>query len=335
MSPDPQFTALVLDEDDDGKVTAAVKTLDDDSLPEGDVTVAVKYSALNYKDGMIIKGLGRIVRQYPHVPGIDFAGVVEQSDSPDYEPGDEVILTGWRVGETHWGGYSTRARVKADWLVPLPEGLTLEQSMSCATAGLTAMLAIMTLEEHGLSPDGGGEVLVTGAAGGVGSVATSVLAGLGYTVAASTGRADTHDYLKGLGASIIVDRAELEEAPKGPLARERWAACIDNVGGQSLAHVLAALRYWGTVASVGNAGGIEFTATVLPFLLRGVNLCGIDSNTCSKERRTVAWQRLAAEMPKDRLAEISHTAGLAELPELAGKILQGQVRGRTVIDVDG
>ena len=335
MSAESQFTALVLKQNEVGKVTSRIQTLDNNTLPEGDVTVSIKYSALNYKDGLIIQGLGRLVRDYPHVSGIDFAGVIEQSESPDYKPGDEVVLTGWRVGEAHWGGHATRARVKSDWLVPLPEGLTLKQSMSIATAGLTAMLAIMTLEEHGLIPDDEGEVLVTGAAGGVGSAAVSILAGLGYTVAAGTGRAETHNYLKNLGAAVIVDRAELQEEPKGPLASQRWAACIDNVGGQMLANVLAALRYWGTVASVGNAGGIEFTANVLPFLLRGINLCGIDSSTCSKARRIIAWNRLSSELHLDKLDNMTNTAPLADLPQLAGKILQGQIQGRTVIDVQG
>lgn len=335
MSERSQFTALVLEQDEVSKVTSRIQILDNNVLPEGDVTVSVKYSALNYKDGLIIHGLGRLVRDYPHVPGIDFAGVIEQSESPEYKPGDKVVLTGWRVGEAHWGGHATRARVKSDWLVPLPEGLTLKQSMSIATAGLTAMLAIMTLEEHGLTPDVEGEVLVTGAAGGVGSAAVSILSGLGYTVAAGTGRAETHKYLKNLGAAVIVDRAELQETPKGPLASQRWAACIDTVGGQMLANVLAALRCWGTVASVGNAGGIEFTANVLPFLLRGINLCGIDSNTCSKARRIIAWNRLANEMHFDKLDNMTNTAPLTDLPRLAGKILQGQIQGRTVIDVRG
>ncbi|MDD9877435.1 MAG: oxidoreductase [Magnetovibrio sp.] len=331
---DDQFTCLLLEEGDDGKVSHSIQTLDNDRLPEGDVTVAVKYSTLNYKDGMIINGLGKLVREYPHVPGIDFCGVVEESASPDYKPGDEVILTGWRVGEIHWGGFATRARVKSDWLVPLPGGLSLQQSMAIGTAGLTAMLAIMTLEEHGLSPDKEGEVLVTGAAGGVGSVAVSVLANLGYSVAAGTGREETHAYLKDLGAQTIVGREELAEAPRGPLARERWLGVIDNVGGAMLGNLLPAVAYWGTVASVGNAGGIEFTTNVLPFLLRGINLCGIDSNTCSKARRVQAWDRLAAELPMAKLEETANLAPLAELGELAGKILQGQVRGRMVIDVN-
>ena len=332
MSAD-QFRCLLLEQGEDRKVSNSIQTLANDRLPAGDVTVAVKYSTLNYKDGMIINGLGRLVRDYPHIPGIDFCGVVEESSNPDYKPGDEVILTGWRVGEIHWGGFSERARVKGDWLVPLPKGLTLKQSMAIGTAGFTAMLAIMTLEEHGLTKAAEKEVLVTGAAGGVGSIAVAVLANLGYKVAAGTGRAETHDYLKGLGAGMLVGRDELMEAPKGPLGSERWAGVIDNVGGAMLGNVLPNVAYWGTVASVGNAGGIEFTANVLPFLLRGINLCGIDSNTCPKTRRLKAWARLAAELPLDKLDALTNEAPLAQLPELAGKILQGQVRGRTVIDV--
>ncbi len=334
MSGSTEFKALVLEQGDDRKVSSSIQTLANDQLPEGDVTVAVKYSTLNYKDGMIVKGLGRLVRDYPHIPGIDFCGVVEESNSPDYKPGDEVILTGWRVGEIHWGGFATRARVKSDWLVPLPKGLSLRQSMEIGTAGLTAMLAIMTLEEHGLSTDREGEVLITGAAGGVGSVAVSVLSGLGYNVAAGTGREETHEYLKSLGASSIVGRDELSEAPKGPLGKERWIACVDNVGGAMLGNVLGSIAYWGTVASVGNAGGIELNTNVLPFLLRGVNLCGIDSNTCSKARRIIAWDRLVSDLPLEKLESGIEVAGLADLPDLAGKILQGQVRGRMVIDVN-
>lgn len=331
---DDQFTCLLLEQDEDRKVSHSIQTLTNDRLPDGDVTVAVKYSTLNYKDGMIIKGLGRLVRDYPHVPGIDFCGVVEESASPDYKPGDEVILTGWRVGEIHWGGFSQRARVKSEWLVPVPDGLKLQQTMAIGTAGFTAMLAIMTLEEHGLTNASELPVLVTGAAGGVGSIAVSVLANLGYKVAAGTGRAETHDYLKSLGASELVGRDELLEAPKGPLGSERWAGVIDNVGGAMLGNVLPNVAYWGAVASVGNAGGIEFSANVLPFLLRGINLCGIDSNTCPKERRIAAWARLAKELPLDKLDAMTNEAPLAELPDLAGKILQGQVRGRTVIDVN-
>ena len=332
MTDENQFTALVLEEDDDHKVTASVETLDNERLPEGDVTVAVEYSTLNYKDAMIIQGIGRLVRDYPHVPGIDFAGTVEASESPDYKPGDRVVLTGWRVGEVHWGGYATRARIKADWLVPLADGLSTEQSMAIGTAGFTAMLAIMALEEHGLSADSDGEVLVTGASGGVGSIAVAVLANLGYRVAASTGREETHDYLKDLGAASIVGREELTEPPKGPLGSERWSGIIDNVGGPTLHTALTALHAGGSCAAVGLASGPGLETTVMPFLLRGINLLGIDSNMCPKERRLIAWARLAKELPQDKLAAVSSTACLADLPDLAGKILQGQVRGRTVID---
>ena len=332
---DTEFKALLLSADAEGKVSSSFETLGNDRLPEGDVTVAVKYTTLNYKDGMILNGIGKLVRDYPHVPGIDFSGVVEQSAHPDCKPGDEVILTGWRVGEVHWGGFATRARVKGDWLVPLPKGLTLEQSMAIGTAGFTAMLAIMTLEEHKLTPDADKEVLVTGGAGGVGSIAVSVLANIGYKVAASTGRAEQHDYLKSLGATTIVDRDELVTPPKGPLARERWAGAIDNVGGPTLHHVLATLGYWGACASVGNAGSFKLDTTVLPFLLRGINLCGIDSATCPKARRVEAWGRLAKQLPLDKLEAVTNRAGFAELPALAGQILKGQVRGRMVIDVNG
>ncbi len=332
---DTEFNALVLTADDEGKVSSSFETLPNDRLPEGDVTVAVKYTTLNYKDGMILNGIGKLVRDYPHVPGIDFSGVVEESSHPDFKPGDEVILTGWRVGEVHWGGMATRARVKGDWLVPLPKGISLEQAMAIGTAGFTAMLAIMTLEEHKLSKDTDKEVLVTGGAGGVGSIATSVLANIGYKVAASTGRAEQHDYLKSLGATTIVERDELLEAPKGPLGRERWAGVIDNVGGPTLHHALATLAYWGTCASVGNAGSFKLETTVLPFLLRGINLCGIDSATCPKDRRLVAWDRLSKELPLDKLDAATNRAGFAELPALAGQILKGQIRGRMVIDVNG
>ncbi|MEQ8807078.1 MAG: MDR family oxidoreductase [Rhodospirillales bacterium] len=329
----PTFKGLMLEETD-GKVSSSLQDIDDARLPEGDVTVAVKYSTVNYKDGMVINGLGRLVRDYPHVSGIDFSGVVEASDNPDYKPGDEVILTGWRVGEVHWGGHAQKARVKGDWLVPMPKGLDLKRAMAVGTAGFTAMLAIMTLEDHGLTPENDGEVLVTGGSGGVGSVATAILANLGYRVAASTGSPESHAYLKDLGATTIVDRAELEEAPKGPLARERWSGAIDNVGGVTLHTVLATLKYWGTCASVGNAGSFKLETTVLPFLLRGINLCGIDSATCPKDRRVTAWNRIANELPLDKLDALTETAGLSDLPDLAGKILKGQLRGRTVIDVN-
>jgi acrylyl-CoA reductase (NADPH) len=328
-----QFRALLLQEAE-GKVAAAVEALDYDRLPAGDVTVRVEYSTLNYKDGMILGGLGRLVRHYPHVPGIDFAGTVEASDNPAWKPGDKVILTGWRVGEVWWGGYAQMARVKGEWLVPLPDGLSSRQAMALGTAGLTAMLAVMAIEDHGLSPDQGGEVLVTGAAGGLGSVATAILARRGYGVAASTGRADQHDYLKRLGASVLVDRAELAGGAAKPLLAERWAGCVDSVGGPTLAHVLASLRLHGAVASCGNAGGVELNTTVLPLLLRGIAVLGIDSAQCPTPRRLQAWRRLAAEMPLDLLEEMTSEIALADLPTEGARILKGQVRGRVVVDVN-
>lgn len=327
------FRALVLHETG-GKVSASMEILSDSALPEGDVTVRVAYSTLNYKDGMILSGLGRLVRRYPHVPGVDFAGVVEASASPLYEPGDEVILTGWRVGEAWWGGYAERARVKAEWLVPLPPGMTLKSAMALGTAGFTAMLAIMALEDHGLSPNTDGEVLVTGAAGGLGGVATAVLARLGYRVAASTGRAETHDYLRALGASSVVDRNALAVAPARPLMPERWIGCVDSVGGTTLANVLASLRHGGSVAACGNAGGNDFPGSVIPFLLRGANLLGIASVPVPFEPRRRAWERLAHDMPVDLLDRMTTTAPLDALPDLAQKILKGDIQGRTVIDVN-
>ncbi len=333
MGEGETFRAIVLKESD-GRVSFDIEALTVDDLPAGDVLVRVDYSDLNYKDGMVLKGIGKLVRTYPHVPGIDFAGVVEASSSPRFKPGDNVILTGWRVGEVHWGGYAGKARVKADWLVPLPAGMTTEQAMAIGTAGLTAMLATMALEEHGLTPSNKGEVLVTGASGGVGSIAVALLANRGYRVAAVTGRRDTHDYLRSLGATTLVDRSELETPPKGPLGPERWAGAIDNVGGATLGHLLAGLCYWGSCASVGNAAGITFQATVIPFLLRGVNLLGIDSATCPTERRLMAWSRLVNELPMDKLADITTTIPLAEVPAAGERILKGAIRGRTVIDVN-
>ncbi|WP_142848184.1 MDR family oxidoreductase [Telmatospirillum sp. J64-1] len=326
------FKALVLDEAD-GKVSAALKQLDDTALPQGDVTVAVKYSTINYKDGMIVSGLGRLVRSYPHVPGIDFSGVVESSGHPGFAPGDEVVLTGWRVGETHWGGFSQKARVKGDWLVKLPQGLTCKRAMAIGTAGFTAMLAVNALERHGITPDSG-EVLVTGAAGGVGSVAVAVLAKLGYRVVASTGRASTHAYLRELGAAEILDRAVFSEGNKKPLDAERWAGCVDSVGGTTLTTVLSQMKYRGSVAAVGLAGGNSLNGTVLPFLLRGVNLLGIDSVMCPMNERKDAWERLTRDLPMDKLDAMTSEAGLADLPELAGAILRGEVQGRKVIDVN-
>lgn len=322
--------ALVL-EQGAGGVSAEVGEVPEDRLPEGDVLVAVDWSTLNYKDGMVVKGLGRLVRDYPHVPGVDLAGTVVESAHAGWKPGDEVVLTGWRVGELRWGGYATRARVRGDWLVPLPAGLTARRAMAVGTAGLTAMLAIMALEEHGLEP-GAGEVLVTGAGGGVGSVAVALLARLGHRVVASTGRAGLADYLRGLGAEAVIDRAELAEPSRRPLESERWAGCVDAVGGATLARVLGQLRYRSALAAVGNAGGVSFEASVLPFLLRGVNLLGIDSVLCPIPRRQEAWRRIAETLPMDLLDGLTEEAGLGDVPRLADEILKGGVRGRVVID---
>lgn len=325
------FTALVVEKDENGATRASVQTLGDDRLPAGDVTVAVEYSTLNYKDGLCLTSGGGLVRSYPHVPGIDLAGVVEHSDDPRYAPGDRVILTGWRVGEVHWGGYATRARVRADWLVPLPQGLTTRQAMAIGTAGLTAMLAIIALEHHGLSPDRG-EVLVTGAAGGVGSVAVAVLANLGYRVAAVTGRPETGEYLTALGADRIVPRADLAETVKRPLEAETWAGCVDSVGGAMLARILGQMRYGASVAAVGLAGGTALPASVVPFLLRGVNLLGIDSVMRPYGDRIRAWNRLSQDLPLDRLDAMIRPATLSDLPALGAAILKGQVQGRVVVD---
>ena len=326
-----QFRALVL-HDEGGKIVSRLQDLAEDDLPPGEVTVAVEHSTLNYKDGMIVQGLGRLVRNYPHVPGIDFAGTVERSDSPEFKPGDPVVLTGWRVGETQWGGYAEKARVKAAYLVPRPESLSAAQAMAVGTAGFTAMLAVIALERHGLRPEQG-EVLVTGAAGGVGSIAVAMLARLGYRVAASTGRPELRDYLTGLGAAELVDRSALAEKPSRPLDRERWAGAIDAVGGATLATVLTQLKYRAGVAACGLAGGSDLPATVIPFLLRGVNLLGIDSVMCPRDERTEAWRRLGQDLPLDRLEEISQILPLSEVPEWAPRILKGEVRGRIVVDV--
>jgi acrylyl-CoA reductase (NADPH) len=326
------FRALVLHEDA-GKVAARLEPIEERALPAGDVLVAVEYSTLNYKDGMILAGVGRLVRAYPHVPGVDFAGTVEHSESPDYKPGDQVVLTGWRVGEVQWGGYAQKARVKAGQLVKLPNGLTTKRAMAIGTAGFTAMLAVRALEQHGLVP-GAGEVLVTGAAGGVGSVAIALLATLGYPVAASTGRAALHDYLKGLGATTLIERASLAAEPKRPLDSERWAGAIDAVGGTTLATVLTQMTYRGSVAACGLAGGSALPTTVIPFLLRGVNLLGIDSVMCPIEPRRAAWSRLVRDLPMDKLDAMTETVPLAALPALAGRILKGDVRGRIVVDVN-
>lgn len=326
------FRAMVVEKDEAGTATAGVQTLDEARLPPGDVTVAVEWSTLNYKDGLCLGSGGGMVRVWPHVPGIDFAGTVETSDDPRYKPGDRVVLTGWRVGESWWGGFAEKARVKADWLVPLPEGLTARQAMAVGTAGFTAMLSVMALEDHGLTP-ASGEVLVTGAAGGVGSVAVALLAERGYAVAAVTGRPETEAYLRGLGASRIVAREELAETVKKPLESEVWAGCIDNVGGAMLARVLGQMKSDCSVASVGLAGGADLPAKVTPFILRGVNLLGINSVFVPYAKRVTAWNRIAAELPMAKLESMVEECGLADLPELGRAILKGAVKGRVVVDV--
>ena len=327
------FNALVVNKSEDGTVRAEVEQLTLEQLPEGNVTVAVEYSTVNYKDGLCLSSGGGLVRNYPHVPGIDFAGTVESSEDDRYKPGDKVVLTGWRVGEAWWGGYSQKARVKADWLVPLPAGLSTQDAMAVGTAGLTAMLSVIALEKHGLTPSDN-PVLVTGAAGGVGSVATAILAKIGYKVAGVTGRPETTDYLTSLGASEIIPREEINETVKRPLEGERWSGCIDAVGGAMLARVLGQIVYGGSVASVGLAGGAGLPATVIPFLLRGVNLLGIDSVMRPYADRVEAWKRLASDLPMDKLQGMVQPATLCDLPQLGSDILAGKVRGRVVVDVN-
>ena len=327
------FNALVVNKDEDEKTSAAVEQISIDQLPEGSVTVAVEYSTVNYKDGLCIGSGGGMVRNYPHVPGIDFSGTVEASDDDRYSPGDKVVLTGWRVGEVQWGGYSQKARVNADWLVPLPELISSKQAMAIGTAGLTAMLAIIALEQHGLQKSNG-SILVTGGSGGVGSVAIAILSKLGYEVATVTGRPESADYLKSLGASIIVPREELNEAIKRPLEKQVWSGCVDTVGGEMLARVFGQMFYGSSVAAVGNAGGARLPASVMPFILRGVNLLGIDSVMQPYQNRLKAWERLASDLPMDKLEAMITPATLSDLPRLGVDILKGQVRGRVVVDVN-
>ena len=328
------LNALVMEQDADGKATPHIRQIAVDDLPEGDVVVAVEYSTLNYKDGLCLspKG-GGLVRTYPHVPGIDFAGTVEASEDARFAPGDKVILTGWRVGEVHWGGYAQKARVRGDWLVPLPEGLSARQAMTVGTAGLTAMLAVQALEAHGMAP-GQGPVLVTGASGGVGSVAVTILAHLGYEVAAVTGRPDSDAYLRELGATQIVPREDLAETVKRPLETETWSGCVDAVGGAMLARVLGQMKYGASVAAIGLAGGADLPASVIPFLLRGVNLLGIDSVMQPTASRITAWNRIVSDLPLSRLERMERLVTLNDLPALGADILRGQVQGRVVVDVN-
>ncbi|WP_334157304.1 acrylyl-CoA reductase (NADPH) [Oryzomicrobium sp.] len=331
------FDAILVEKSGDtGAVSARLVQLNDSDLianTEGDVTVAVAASTVNYKDGLAITGKSPVVRRYPMVPGIDFAGTVLESANPSWKPGDQVILNGWGVGEGHWGGYAAKARIKGEWLVPLPAAFTPAQAMAIGTAGYTAMLCVLALEAHGVTPDKG-EVLVTGAAGGVGSVAVALLAKLGYAVIASTGRLAETDYLRQLGAATVIDRAELA-APGRPLAKERWAGAVDTVGSHTLANVCAGTRYRGAVAACGLAQGMDFPSTVAPFILRGVTLCGIDSVMAPLELRLAAWQRLARDLDPAKLAAMTRHIGLAEVIGAAHDIVDGKVRGRLVVDVGG
>jgi acrylyl-CoA reductase (NADPH) len=324
------FKALVL-ESADGTVSASVRELAESTLPAGNVTVAVEYSTVNFKDGMIVCGVGGLVKTYPHVPGVDFAGTVIDSSHPNYRPGDKVVLTGWRCGEIQWGGLAQKAVVNGDWLVPLPLGITTGQAMAIGTAGLTAMLAVLALQAHGLTA-GASEVLVTGAAGGVGSVAVALLAKLGYTVIASTGRPAQAAYLTGLGAAEVIDRKELTGPPRA-LAKERWAGGIDAVGSTTLANVLSMTRYRGAVAACGLAGGMDLPTTVAPFILRGVSLIGIDSVMCPIALRQEAWRRLETDLDRGKIAAMTSEIGLADVIDAGARIVAGAVRGRTVVKI--
>jgi acrylyl-CoA reductase (NADPH) len=327
---DNQFKALVLRQED-RKTVSHIETLTDADLPEGDVLVAVEYSSLNYKDGLAITGKGKIVRQFPLIPGIDLAGAVLESQTPAYQPGDKVVLTGWGVGERYWGGYTQRQRLQSQWLVPLPTELSPQQAMAIGTAGFTAMLCVMTLEEAGITPHGEKPVLVTGASGGVGSVAVTLLANLGYPVTALTGRPESQDYLRQLGATGFVSRDEMAATAR-PLETQRWAAAVDTVGSSILARVLAEIDYGGAVAACGLAGGADLPTTVMPFILRAVKLLGVDSVMCPLPRRKAAWERLARDLPSSALNNIAQVAPLEQLPQLAQDIVAGKTRGRIVID---
>ncbi len=324
------FKGILIEKDDAG-YRAAVRDIDDAQLPTGDVTVRVSHSTLNYKDALAITGKGPVVRKFPMVPGIDLVGTVESSTHPDHRPGDAVLLNGWGVGEVHWGGLAQKARLNGDWLIPLPSAIAPRQAMAIGTAGYTAMLCVLALEKHGVKP-ADGEILVTGAAGGVGSVAIAILAKLGYTVVAATGRPQDADYLRQLGAAEVLDRSQFT-SPGKPLGKERWAGAVDVVGSHVLANVCATTQYRGVVTACGLAGGMDLPATVAPFILRGVTLAGIDSVMCPRIERLQAWQRLGTDLDMDKLGAISHEVGLAEAIPLASRLLNGEVRGRIVVDV--
>ena len=328
------FKALMMREIEDGKVAAVIEDVPVADLPEGEVEVRIEHSTLNYKDGLVVDGnKGRLARKFPHIPGIDLAGVVEASTDSRYAVGDRVVVTGWHMGERYWGGFAERARVRADWLVQVPEGMTTRQAMAVGTAGLTSMFALMALEKQGLKPGGDKPVLITGGAGGVGSVAIALLSRNGYTVAASTGRPELADYLTKLGADEIVTREELAEESGSPLESERWAGCIDAVAGSTISKVLRQLERGASVAACGLAGGATFEGHIMPFLLRGINLLGIDSVTMPYEQRVVAWDRVAKELDLALLDEITSGCALEDVPAQAKAILKGQVKGRLVVDV--
>jgi acrylyl-CoA reductase (NADPH) len=324
------FKAIRIDKADKG-TTAALTQFDEAELMDGDVTVRVAWSTLNYKDGLALTGKAPVVRRFPMIAGIDFAGTVEQSSHPAWKAGDEVICTGWGMGETHLGAYAEKARVKGDWLVGLPDGLSAREAMAIGTAGFTAMLSVLALEKQGLTPESG-PVVVTGAAGGVGSVATSVLSKLGYRVIASTGRSAEADYLRHLGAAEVIDRNELS-GPAKPLAKERWAGGVDSVGSTTLANVLSMTKYGGAIAACGLAAGMDLPGSVAPFILRGVALLGIDSVMCPLAARKTAWKRLAEDLDRSKLSEITHEIGLEQVMEVAPQILAGQIRGRLVVKI--
>jgi acrylyl-CoA reductase (NADPH) len=325
------FKGILIEKDDTG-YRAAMKSIDEAGLPEGDVTVKVSHSTLNYKDGLAITGRSPVVRKFPLVPGIDLVGTVEETSNPDFKVGDKVVLNGWGVGENHWGGLAQKARLKGDWLVPLPETFTPQQAMAIGTAGYTAMLCVMALERHGVTPDKG-EILVTGAAGGVGSVAVALLAKLGYTVVGVTGRPEERDYIMGLGASEVLERSAFS-TPGKPLGRERWAGAVDVVGSHTLANVCATTRYGGVVTACGLAGGMDLPASVAPFILRGVTLVGVDSVMAPRALRLQAWQRLSVDLDLTKLGQIAVEIGLNDVLAMATKLLDGQVRGRVIVDVN-
>jgi acrylyl-CoA reductase (NADPH) len=324
------FRAVVVEKTEEGQ-KVEIRPFDESDLMEGDVTVRVTHSTLNYKDGLALTGKAPVVRRFPMIPGVDLAGTVETSSHPEFKPGDAVVLNGWGLGETHFGAYAEKARVKGDWLIPLPSGMSAAQAMAVGTAGYTSMLCVMALERHGLSPDRG-SVVVTGAAGGVGSVAIALLASTGWHVIASTGRPEEADYLKGLGAADIIDRKELS-GPARPLGKERWAAGVDSVGSHTLANLLSMTKYGGAIAACGLAGGMDLPTSVAPFILRNVALLGVESTMAPRSRRLEAWRRLASDLDHDKLAAMTTTMRLDEVIEAGREILAGKVRGRVVVEI--